>query len=185
MHYLTSAESKREEGPFTVIEANDVPDGNNVEDVRKTSLQVTVSKQDEEELMARSQLEVLRCLLYQKFALNLQAYFLFHLPDLTPLMDTLINLNLSFNNLFLFPMEVLNIRTLQVLVLRNNPIREIPNDIYRLKSLKKFIISFNLLSELPAGLFLLDSLHHLDIAYNDISFIPNDIKNLRYISNIK
>ncbi|XP_068785905.1 leucine-rich repeat-containing protein 63 [Struthio camelus] len=181
MHYLTSAESKREEGPFTVIEANDVPDGNNVEDVRKTSLQVTVSKQDEEEeLMARSQLEVLRCLLYQKFALNLQAYFLFHLPDLTPLMDTLINLNLSFNNLFLFPMEVLNIRTLQVLVLRNNPIREIPNDIYRLKSLKKFIISFNLLSELPAGLFLLDSLHHLDIAYNDISFIPNDIKNLSF-----
>lgn len=35
-----------------------------------------------------------------------QAYFLFHLPDLTPLMDTLVCLNLSFNNLLFFPMEV-------------------------------------------------------------------------------
>ncbi|NXA33867.1 LRC63 protein, partial [Eudromia elegans] len=109
------------------------------------------------------------------------AYFLFHLPDLTPLMDTLVSLNLAFNNLFFFPVEVLNIKTLQVLVLRNNPIREIPNDISRLKTLKKFIISFNLLSELPAGLFLLDNLQYLDIAYNDISFIHNDIKKLRQL----
>nr|XP_013803759.1 PREDICTED: leucine-rich repeat-containing protein 63 [Apteryx mantelli mantelli] len=180
MHYLTPAESEREEGPFT--ESNDVPDGNTVEDVWKTGFQFAVSKQDEEEeLMSRSQLEVLHCLLCQKLALNLQAYFLFRLPDLTPLVDTLVNLNLAFNNLFFFPKEVLNIKTLQVLVLRNNPIREIPNDIYRLESLKKFIISFNLLSELPAGLFLLDNLQHLDIAYNDISFIHNDIKNLRQL----
>ncbi|NWZ27973.1 LRC63 protein, partial [Asarcornis scutulata] len=107
------------------------------------------------------------------------AYFLFHLPDLTPLMDTLVCLNLSFNNLLFFPVEVFNIKSLQVLVLRNNPIRKIPNDIQRLKSLKKFTISFNLLSDLPSGLFLLENLQYLDIAYNGIRVIPNDIKNLR------
>ncbi|XP_062437879.1 leucine-rich repeat-containing protein 63 [Rhea pennata] len=173
--------STRKSEQQKILESYDVPDGNTMEDVWKTSFQFPVSKQDEEaELMSRSQLEVLRCLLYQKLALNLQGYFLFRLPNLTPLMDTLINLNLSFNNLFFFPMEVLNIKTLEVLVLRNNPIREIPNDIYRLKSLKKFVISFNLLSELPAGLFLLDNLQHLDIAYNDISFIHSDIKSLSF-----
>lgn len=35
-----------------------------------------------------------------------QAYFLFHLPHLTPLMDTLVYLNLSFDNLLFFPVEV-------------------------------------------------------------------------------
>ncbi|NXF43427.1 LRC63 protein, partial [Oceanites oceanicus] len=106
-------------------------------------------------------------------------YFLFHLPDLTPLMDTLVYLNLSFTNLLFFPIEVFNIKTLQVLVLQNNPIREIPNNIHTLKSLKKFTVSFNLLSHLPSGLFLLEDLWYPDVAYNDISFIPNDIKNLR------
>ncbi|NXC46226.1 LRC63 protein, partial [Penelope pileata] len=134
--------------------------------------------------MFRSQVKVWHCHLNQKTALSLQAYFLFHLPDLTPVMDTLVCLNLSFNNLLFFPVEVLNIKSLQVLVLRSNPIREIPNDIHRLKLLKKFTISFNLLSELPPGLFLLEDLFYLDIAYNYISFIPGDIKNLRKLESL-
>ncbi|NXW17883.1 LRC63 protein, partial [Circaetus pectoralis] len=109
------------------------------------------------------------------------AYFLFHLPHLTPLMDTLVYLNLSFDNLLFFPVEVFNIKTLQVLVLQNNPIREIPNAIHTVKSLKKFTVSFNLLSHLPSGRSLVSG-HN-----NDISFIAGDIKNLRKLkcSNIK
>ncbi|XP_021231544.1 leucine-rich repeat-containing protein 63 isoform X2 [Numida meleagris] len=162
------------------LDANDAPDGSSVEDDWETRFHFMANKKDEEEkLMFRSQVKVWHCFWNRKTALSLQAYFLFHLPDLTPLMDNLVYLNLSFNNLLFFPMEVFNIKSLQVLVLRSNPIRIIPNDIHRLKSLKKFTISFNLLSELPSGLFLLEDLRYLDIAYNHISFIPNDIKNLR------
>ncbi|NXC19347.1 LRC63 protein, partial [Corythaeola cristata] len=106
-------------------------------------------------------------------------YFLFYLTDLTPLMETLVYLNLSVNNLLFFPIEVFSVKTLQDLVLWNNPIREIPNDIHRLKSLKKFTISFNFVSYLPSGLFLLGDLQNLDIVCNDVTFILNDIKNLR------
>ncbi|NXA29676.1 LRC63 protein, partial [Ibidorhyncha struthersii] len=112
------------------------------------------------------------------------AYFLFHLPDLTPLMDTWVYLNLSFNNLLFFPTKVFNIKILPVLVLRNNPIREIPNDIHILKSMKKFTVFFNLLSHLPSGLFLLEDLWYLDIACNDTGFIPNGIKNLRRLEHL-
>ncbi|XP_068531039.1 leucine-rich repeat-containing protein 63 isoform X2 [Anas acuta] len=178
IHYVRLTEPGREEGPFT--DSNGAPDGNSVDDAWETTFHFIASKQDEEEkLMFRSQVKVWHCSLHRKTALSLQAYFLFHLPDLTPLMDTLVCLNLSFNNLLFFPVEVFNIKSLQVLVLRNNPIRKIPNDIQRLKSLKKFTISFNLLSDLPSGLFLLENLQNLDIAYNGIRVIPNDIKNLR------
>lgn len=49
-------------------------------------------------------------------------------------------------------------------------------------SLFRFLI-FSSVSFLYS-LFLLDDLWYLDIAYNYISYIPNDIKNLRYISNV-
>lgn len=45
----------------------------------------------------------LRMLLFLHF---FQACFLFHLPHLTPLMDTSVYLNLSFDNLLFFPVEV-------------------------------------------------------------------------------
>ncbi|KYO23998.1 leucine-rich repeat-containing protein 63 isoform B [Alligator mississippiensis] len=139
-----------------------------------------LTKQDEEEeLMDRAKNAVFYCLMHQKTGLSLKAYFLFHLPDLTPLVNTLVYLNLSFSNLQFFPREVYNLQKLQVLKVRNNPIKEIPDDIHKLRTLRKFIISFNLLSVLPTGLFSLPYLWYLDVAYNDISVIPSEIKNLR------
>lgn len=41
-----------------------------------------------------------------QFLWNFWACFLFHLPDLTPLMDIFVCLNLSFNNLLFFPVHV-------------------------------------------------------------------------------
>ncbi|XP_015707261.1 leucine-rich repeat-containing protein 63 isoform X1 [Coturnix japonica] len=178
IHYVKLTDPDREEGPLS--DANDAPDSSSVEGDWETRFHFMANRKDEEEkLIYRSQVKVWHCFLNRKTDLSLQAYFLFHLPDLTPLMDTLVRLNLSFNNLLFFPTELFNIKSLQVLVLRSNPIRKIPNDIHKLKSLKKLTISFNLLSELPSGLFLLEDLWYLDIAYNYISSIPNDIKNVR------
>ncbi|XP_031407890.1 leucine-rich repeat-containing protein 63 isoform X2 [Meleagris gallopavo] len=172
IHYVKSTEPDRKEGPFS--DANNAPDSGSVEGDWETRLHFMASKKDEEEkLMFRSQVKVWHCFLNRKTALNLQAYFLFHLPDLTPLMDTLVCLNLSFNNLLFFPMEVFNIKSLQVLVLRSNPIRKIPNDIHRLKSLKKFTISFNLLAELPSG-----KLEYLNTEGNQLSALPCGVLNL-------
>ncbi|TFK07549.1 thioredoxin-interacting protein [Platysternon megacephalum] len=139
-----------------------------------------LSEQDEQEqLMARSRMAVLYCIMHSRTELNLKAYFLTLLPDLTPLVDTLVYLNLSFNDLHFFPREVYNIKNLEVLKLRNNPIKEIPDDVHKLKALRILNMSFNLLSVLPTGLFLLPSLSYLDVSFNDISVIPHEIRNLR------
>nr|XP_006118070.1 leucine-rich repeat-containing protein 63 isoform X1 [Pelodiscus sinensis]XP_025037883.1 leucine-rich repeat-containing protein 63 isoform X1 [Pelodiscus sinensis]XP_025037884.1 leucine-rich repeat-containing protein 63 isoform X1 [Pelodiscus sinensis]XP_025037885.1 leucine-rich repeat-containing protein 63 isoform X1 [Pelodiscus sinensis]XP_025037886.1 leucine-rich repeat-containing protein 63 isoform X1 [Pelodiscus sinensis] len=151
-----------------------------VKGIQGFGYQNTLSEEaEQEQLMARSRIAVLYCSMHRRTELNLKGYFLTLLPDLTPLVNTLVYLNLSFNDLHFFPREVYNIKHLQVLKLRNNPIREIPDDIYKLKALRILNISFSLLSALPTGLFLLPYLNYLDVAYNDISIIPHEIRNLR------
>nr|XP_047902877.1 uncharacterized protein LOC106035071 isoform X1 [Anser cygnoides] len=87
IHCVKLTEPGRAEGPFT--DSNDGPDVVSVDSAWETSFHLIASKQDEEEkLMFRSQVKVWHCFLNRKTALSLQAYFLFHLPDLTPLMDT-------------------------------------------------------------------------------------------------
>nr|XP_025037888.1 leucine-rich repeat-containing protein 63 isoform X3 [Pelodiscus sinensis] len=150
-----------------------------VKGIQGFGYQNTLSEEaEQEQLMARSRIAVLYCSMHRRTELNLKGYFLTLLPDLTPLVNTLVYLNLSFNDLHFFPREVYNIKHLQVLKLRNNPIREIPDDIYKLKALRILNISFSLLSALPTGLFLLPYLNYLDVAYNDISIIPHEIRNL-------
>ncbi|XP_038617997.1 leucine-rich repeat-containing protein 63 [Tachyglossus aculeatus] len=138
---------------------------------------LTLSKCDG--MMAIANLAVFNCRVHGRTALNLKAFFLPKCPLLTPLSHILLYLNLSFNDLQLFPEEVFCLENLQVLNLRNNPIKEIPSKIEELRNLKTFIISFNLISLLPPGLFLLPSLQLLDISYNYICVIPEDIRHLR------
>lgn len=63
---------------------------------------------------------------------------------------------------------------------------EVPFSIYYSKFCVSLSFRFLILTSafLMYSLFLLEDLWYLDIAYNCISSIPNDIKNLRYISNI-
>ncbi|XP_060128244.1 leucine-rich repeat-containing protein 63 [Zootoca vivipara] len=110
------------------------------------------------------------------------AFFLFQLPDLSPLASFLLYLNLSFNYLYFFPTEVFYLKHLEVLKLRNNPIKFIPEDICRMKNLKLLVMSFNLLTTLPAGLFSLPNLQGLDVSYNELEFIPNEIGKLRNLT---
>ncbi|XP_053560920.1 leucine-rich repeat-containing protein 63 [Bombina bombina] len=127
------------------------------------------------------ELAILGSLIHGGKSLSLKAYFIYKLPDLMPLHETLSYLNLSFNDFRLFPTEVYMLENLEVLKLRNNPINEIPYGIHNLKKLRTLIMSFCLLSSLPAGLFLLRNLQTLDVSYNSICSIPKDIGNLRLL----
>ncbi|KAG6932428.1 leucine rich repeat containing 63, partial [Chelydra serpentina] len=125
-------------------------DDDTIKGIQGSGYQNLLGEQDEQEkLMARSRMAVLYCTMHRRTELNLKAYFLTFLPDLTPLVDTLVCLNLSFNDLHFFPREIYNIKNLEVLKLRNNPIKEIPDDVHKLKTLRILNISFNLLSVLP------------------------------------
>ncbi|XP_067418861.1 leucine-rich repeat-containing protein 63 [Emydura macquarii macquarii] len=154
-------------------------DDNTIKGIQGFGYQNLNEQDEQEELMARSRMAVLYCAMHRRTELSLKAYFLTLLPDLTPLVNTLVYLNLSFNDLHFFPREVYNIQHLEVLKLRNNPIKEIPDDVHKLKTLRILNMSFNLISALPTGLFSLPYLSHLELAYNDISVIPHEIRNLR------
>nr|XP_034966089.1 leucine-rich repeat-containing protein 63 [Zootoca vivipara] len=139
-------------------------------------------EEEETESMSAAYMAVLSCLMNRRTGLSLKAFFLFQLPDLSPLASFLLYLNLSFNYLYFFPTEVFYLKHLEVLKLRNNPIKFIPEDICRMKNLKLLVMSFNLLTTLPAGLFSLPNLQGLDVSYNELEFIPNEIGKLRNLT---
>ncbi|CAI5769235.1 leucine-rich repeat-containing protein 63 [Podarcis lilfordi] len=139
-------------------------------------------EEEETESMSAAYMAVLSCLMHRRTGLSLKAFFLFQLPDLSPLAGFLLYLNLSFNYLYFFPTEVFYLKHLEVLKLRNNPIKFIPEDICRMKNLKLLVMSFNLLTTLPAGLFSLPNLQGLDVSYNELECIPNEIGKLRNLT---
>ncbi|CAH6824857.1 leucine-rich repeat-containing protein 63 [Phodopus roborovskii] len=144
----------------------------------------TIAATRYETIMAMTTLAIINCQIYGRNALSLKGFFLLHCPDLTPVAFQLIYLNLSFNDLNHFPVDILCLQNLQVLKLRNNPIREIPNEIKKLKYLRSFCIAFNLIRDLPPGLFLLHYLEELDVSYNEIHNIPNEIQKLRSLDKL-
>ncbi|XP_072542772.1 uncharacterized protein [Salminus brasiliensis] len=126
-----------------------------------------------------AELAVLECLTQRGTALKLKAHFIAQLPDLSPLHQSLLYLNLSFNDFTVFPVEVCELARLEVLKLRDNPIEEIPPEIEKLLNLKTLIISFCKIKVLPSQFYHLASLQHLDASHNLISSLSNEIKNLR------
>ncbi|XP_008113694.1 leucine-rich repeat-containing protein 63 [Anolis carolinensis] len=139
-----------------------------------------LSWEEEEENQLKEKAEMAKsfCLTHRRTGLSLKAYFLSQLPDLLPLADFLVYLNLSFNCLSSFPTVVFHLKHLEVLKLRNNPIKFIPEEISQMTNLKCLVMSFNLLTSLPAGLFALPSLESLDVSYNELETIPHDIEQL-------
>nr|XP_048278003.1 leucine-rich repeat-containing protein 63 isoform X2 [Myodes glareolus] len=133
----------------------------------------TIAATRYETIMAMSSLAIINCQLFGRNALNLKGFFLLHCPDLTPIAFQLVYLNLSFNNLSQFPVEILHLKNLQVLKLRNNPIREIPSEIQQLKYLRNFCIAFNLIAKLPVG-----SLEKLNVDGNYMTSFPPGILRL-------
>ncbi|EDO39345.1 predicted protein [Nematostella vectensis] len=127
---------------------------------------------------------ILNAIVTESAVLNVKAHFLNRLPSLSQLVDTLTHLNASFNDFWVFPPEILELKMLVSLKLRNNPIKAIPNGIGNLSQLKVFEMSFNLLTSLPASLFELKDLELLDLSYNRLSFIPADIGKLRALREL-
>uniref|UniRef100_A0A8C6A9V2 Leucine rich repeat containing 63 n=1 Tax=Marmota marmota marmota TaxID=9994 RepID=A0A8C6A9V2_MARMA len=144
----------------------------------------TIETTHSETIIAMANLAVVTCQVHGRNALNLKGFFLLYCPDFSPLASQLIYLNLSFNDLREFPVEILCLKNLQILKMRNNPIKEIPSEIQYLKFLRIFSIAFNYIHVLPYGLFSLAHLEELDISYNEITSIPNDIQKLRSLDKL-
>ncbi|XP_002130160.2 uncharacterized protein LOC100180427 [Ciona intestinalis] len=131
-----------------------------------------------ESIITPSELAILNCLIEGGFVLSLKAHFIAEVPDLSPLAQSLIYLNLSFNEFSEFPREVLYCRELQVLKFRDNPLKDIPSDISRLHKLRTLILSFCCISALPVSVFSIKTLEFLDVSYNKLTFLSNEVKNL-------
>jgi hypothetical protein len=136
------------------------------------------------DIISPAEAAVLDSMLAGGTTLVLKAHFLQSLPRLEPLVATLTHLNLSFNELRVFPPQILLLRKLTVLKMRNNPISEIPSRICELQSLRTLCISFNLITTLPTGLYDLRSLTDLDVSYNQISFLSNDVRKLQSLHSL-
>ncbi|XP_078512148.1 leucine-rich repeat-containing protein 63 [Lissotriton helveticus] len=173
---LKDALTLEEHGEESVNVARDLQHGG----LRK--LRDLTSAYSKKETITPSELAVLDSFEQGGNYLDLKAYFIDRLPDLTLIAHTLVYLNLSFNDFQNFPEEIYDLENLEALKLRNNPIREIPRDVHRLRKLKYLVLSFCLLTSLPPGLFLLTNLEVLDVSYNAIASIPNDISNLSLLT---
>ncbi|XP_048095899.1 uncharacterized protein LOC125292566 [Alosa alosa] len=134
--------------------------------------------------VSASQLAILDCLHQRANTLSLKAHFITQLPDLSVLADTLVYLNLSFNNLSEFPLELCSLRCLQQLKMRDNPLQLLPPQIRTLTSLRTLVLSFCRLLQLPNELYSLPCLQHLDVSYNLLTFLSSSIRNLRSLRSL-
>ncbi|XP_078722315.1 leucine-rich repeat-containing protein 63 [Lampetra fluviatilis] len=130
-------------------------------------------------VISPAELAVLHCLLQGGTTLSLKAHFIDSLPGLSPLMDTLVYLNLSYNNLRSLPHELLELGGLEVLKLRNNPLSGLPQQLAGLSHLHTLVLSFCLFTSLPQSVYNLPNLRMLDVSYNSITSLSEDIKKLR------
>ncbi|XP_031555110.1 uncharacterized protein LOC116292017 [Actinia tenebrosa] len=127
---------------------------------------------------------ILNTLMTQTTTLNIKAHFLSRLPTLVQMSDHITHVNASFNDFWVFPPEILDLKLLVSLKLRNNPIKEIPHGISSLKYLKVLDMSFSLVNSIPSCLFELTDLEILDLSYNRISFVPTEVGNLRNLREL-
>ncbi|RNA39044.1 leucine-rich repeat-containing 63 isoform X1 [Brachionus plicatilis] len=132
---------------------------------------------DEEEISA-SQIAVIDSLLRNGLALSLKAHFIDTLPDLSSLRNTLVYINLSFNNFKDFPPELLEFTQLEAIKLRSNPIRYLPEKFGNFQNLKILSLAYCLLKEMPSCIFELQSLIDLDLSYNQLNHLDQNILQL-------
>lgn len=90
-----------------------------------------------------------------------------HIPlDFHLVHRNLIDLNLSYNELNDFPLQLLELKNLQFLKLDFNTISILPNDINKLTQLEFFSISNNNLTETPENIIQLQKLKCLNLGKN-------------------
>lgn len=132
---------------------------------------------DEQEISA-SQIAVLDSLLRNGLALSLKGHFLDVIPDLSSLKNTLIYVNLSFNNFRDFPRELLEFTQIEAIKLRSNPIKYLPDKFSNFENLKILNLSYCLLKEIPKCIYELQNLLDLDLSYNQLNNLDQNIIRL-------
>ncbi|CAF1041488.1 unnamed protein product [Rotaria sp. Silwood1] len=147
----------------------------------------TLSKENSLELKrdTGAEIAVLDSLLKNGTHLDLRAFTLEHLPDISLMFTTLLAIDLSYNCLRTAPKELFECTKLEHLYLRHNPISSISSGMNNLKTLVFLDMSFcELHGSLPDSLFSLINLRHLDISYNRLTNIPSGISNLKNLRQL-
>ena len=93
--------------------------------------------------------------------------------------------DLSSNNLSMFPQALLNLQELESLTLCRNRISELPDGIEKLKKLKKLDLSNNQITYIPNSIVKLRSLIKLYMTDNSIKELPIDIGQLTTLSHFE
>lgn len=97
---------------------------------------------------------------------------------------TLLELNLSGNQLSHFPEQILDFASLKFLYLGGNGMKEISRNIGKLQSLQMVSFGGNKLTEVPATLGLLQHLQALVLCDNNIECLPANIANLHKLKSL-
>lgn len=93
-------------------------------------------------------------------------------------------LDLSNQNLKVFPKEIFELKNLRKLNLSNNQIKEIPREIENLKLISNIDLSNNKISGLYSNFFNLRFLKVLNFNNNKIKILPRQISNLKLLTNL-
>ncbi|CAF5070752.1 unnamed protein product, partial [Rotaria magnacalcarata] len=126
-----------------------------------------------------AEIAVLDSLLKTGTHLDLRAFALDHIPDISLMFTTLVAVDLSYNCLRAVPKELFECTKLEHLYLRHNPISLVSSGMNNLKTLVFLDMSFcELHDSLPDSLFGLTNLRHLDVSYNRLTNISSGISNL-------
>ncbi|KAL1924278.1 uncharacterized protein VTP21DRAFT_7313 [Calcarisporiella thermophila] len=93
-------------------------------------------------------------------------------PVFSALFETLMVLDLSFNQIFILPKEVGLLINLKELYLQGNMLHDLPDTLAKCLELEVLDLQGNIFEELPASTQKLIQLRHLDIRNNRIRHIP-------------
>ena len=98
---------------------------------------------------------------------------------------TLERADLSFNDLFIVPVALLQLKQLNTLILCKNKISHLPDQISQLEQLQKLDLSENRLSCLPDDILGLKRLTKLYLTDNEITQLPTNIGALTSLTHLK
>ena len=110
--------------------------------------------------------------------------YIIELPHKIVGLASLKSLDLSFNALWIFPIEITLLKNLATLDLSNNRLSQLPKEIIQLQSLTILYLSNNNLSQLPKEITQLQNLTILYLSNNNLSQLPKEIIQLQNLTTL-